>query len=151
MARRAAVFGLAQAEAWDQLEQVAREDEQWIVRSAATAVLEEMAQREKSPGVAPPPQIEQLPWLISWAAAQGEGIGVGDAALQVLQRALSAADPPIRLAAAQALSQVGRPKDVEALRTALGDTDPAVAEAALDALGEISRRYDLRIEPTKPR
>lgn len=151
MARRAAVFGLAQAEAWDQLEQVARQDEQWIVRSAATAVLEEMAQREKSPGVAPPPRIEQLPWLISWAAAQGEGIGVGDAALQALQRALNAADSPIRLAAAQTLAQVGRPEDVEALRTALDDTDTAVAEAALDALGEISRRYDLRIEPNPAR
>ncbi len=146
MARRAAVFGLAQIEAWDLLEKVAREDEQWIVRSAASTVLEEMEKQEKISGVTPPPKIEQLPWLISWAAAQGEGVGLGDMAQQMLWRALSAGDAPARLAAAQVLAQVGRPDDVEPLRTALTDPDPVVASAALEALTEIGRRYDLRIE-----
>jgi HEAT repeat protein len=128
------------------LERAVREDEQWIVRSAAAAALDELEAREKIRGVAPPPQIEQLPWLISWAAAQGEGVGLGQAARRVLWRALSEADGPVRLAAAQVLAQVGRPEDVEPLRSALAAPDPAVAGAALEALDEIGRRYDLRIE-----
>jgi HEAT repeat protein len=146
MARRAAVFGLAQAKARDLLEQVAREDEQWIVRSAASAALEEMDRQEQAAGVTPPPQIEQLPWLISWAATQGEGVGLGNAAQHMLRRALSEGDAPARLAAAQVLAQVGRPDDVELLQAVLADPDSTVADAALDALAEISRRYEVRVE-----
>ena len=146
MVRRAAVFGLAQARARDLLEKTAREDDQWIVRSGASMALAEIEEQEKHPGVAPPPKIERLPWLISWAAAQGTGVGVGDAARQMLWRTLSEGEASVRLAAAQILVQVGRPDDVEPLRTALTDPDPAVTGAALEALAEIGRRYDLRIE-----
>ncbi len=146
MVRRAAVFGLAQAGARDLLEKTAREDEQWIVRSGASMALAEIEEQEKHPGVAPLPKIEHLPWLISWAATQGTGVGVGDAARQVLWRALSEGDVSVRLAAAQILVQVGRPDDIEPLRTALTDPYPAVTGAALEALAEIGRRYDSRIE-----
>ncbi|MCK4470246.1 MAG: HEAT repeat domain-containing protein, partial [Anaerolineae bacterium] len=146
MVRRAAVFGLAQAGARDLLEKTAREDEQWIVRSGASMALAEIEEQEKHPGVAPLPKIERLSWLISWAAAQGTGVGVGDAARQMLWRALSEGDVSVRLAAAQILVQVGRPDDIEPLRTALTDPYPAVTGAALEALAEIGRRYDLRIE-----
>ncbi len=146
MVRRAAVFGLAQAGARDLLEKTAREDEQWIVRSGASMALAEIEEQEKHPGVAPLPKIERLPWLISWAATQGTGVGVGDAARQVLWRALSEGDVSVRLAAAQILVQVGRPDDIEPLRTALTDPYPAVTGAALEALAEIGRRYDSRIE-----
>ena len=144
--RRGAVVGLAQVGMWDVLEKVAREDEQWIVRSAATAALEEWEERETSSGVVPPPEIEQLPWLISWAAGQGEGIGLGDAARPMLWQALSKGDVPTRVAAAHVLAQIGRPDDVEPLRAVLAVPDPDVARAALEALAEISKRYELRIE-----
>ncbi|HUX76220.1 MAG TPA: HEAT repeat domain-containing protein [Anaerolineae bacterium] len=146
MVRRAAVLGLAQVKARELLEKLAREDGQWIVRSAALAALDELDERESISGVAPPPEVEQLPWLISWAASQREGVEVGDAARRMLRRAMSAGDAPVRLAAAQTLAQVGRPDDVELLKTALSDDDPSVANAALEALAGISRRYDLRIE-----
>lgn len=146
MIRRAAVFGLAHLGARDLLEQVMREDDQWIVRSAASAALEELEEQESVFGVAPPPEIGQLPWLISWAAAQGEGVGIGDAARRKLWRALSDGDVSVRLAAAQVLAQVGRPDDVEPLRAALADSDQAIASVALEALAEIGRRYDLRVE-----
>ena len=146
MARRAAVFGLAQAGARDLLEKMARHDEQWIVRSGASVALAEIEEQEKHPGVAPLPKIERLPWLISWAAAQGTGVGVGDAARQMLWRALSEGDASVRLAAAQVLAQVGRPDDVEPLRATLTDPDSAVVSAALEALAEIGRRCDLWIE-----
>ncbi len=146
MARRAAIFGLAQVGARGLLERVAREDEQWIVRSAASAALDELEEQEKVSGVAPPLEVEQLPWLISWAASQGEGVGLGDAARQMLRRALSEGDVSVRLATVQVLAQVGRPDDVARLRTALTDADLVVASAALEALAEISMRYELRIE-----
>jgi HEAT repeat protein len=146
MVRRAVVLGLEQAGAFDLLEKMAREDEQWIVRSGALAALAEIEEQEKQFGVAPLPEIEQLPWLITWAAAQGTGVGVGDAARQMLRRALSEGDTSVRLAAAQVLAQAGRPADVEPLRAALSDLDPIVASTALEALAVVGRRYDLRIE-----
>ena len=145
-ARRAAVFGLIQLGDQDLLKQVAREDEQWIVRSAAAAALEEIEEQEKHFNIAPTPEIEQLPWLISWAAAQGEGVGLGQAARQMLRRALAEGDAPARVAAALTLAQVGRPDDIELLQTALSDPDPAVASAALEGLIQISRRYELLVK-----
>ncbi|RLC63770.1 MAG: hypothetical protein DRI80_03155, partial [Chloroflexota bacterium] len=85
-------------------------------------------------------------WLVSWAAAQGEGVGVGDAARKMLWRALREGDASVRLAAAQVLAQIGRPDDVEPLLAALTDPDRTVVDAAMEALAEISRRYDVRIE-----
>jgi hypothetical protein len=148
VARRAAVFGLAVVEARDILQEVARKDDQWVVRSAATAALEKMEQVEKNKeaaSVPPPPEVEQLPWLISWAATRGQGVGRGEAALSMLRRALGEGNVPVRLAAAQVLAQVGRPDDVELLRNTLDDADRTVASAAFEALAEISARYDLDV------
>jgi HEAT repeat protein len=144
LARRAAVYGLARLRARDALEKAAREDEQWIVRSAATAAMEELDAQDKIIGVPPPVEVHQLPWLISWAASKGEGLGLGEAARQMLRRALQEGDDPIRVAAAQTLAQVGRPDDVEPLLAALPDEE--VADAALGALAQIGDRYGLRLE-----
>ncbi len=144
--RRAAVFGLAQIEARDLLEKVAREDEQWIVRSAAVTAMDTLTEQEKIAGVAPPLQVEQLPWLISWAASKGEGVGVGSAARRMVLRALVEGDASTRLAAAQTLSQVGRPEDVELLKRAITIPNPDISNAALEALIGISERYALRVE-----
>ncbi len=145
--RRAAVIGLGLVGARDTLERVARADEQWIVRSAAEAAIDELEKRKEISGIAAPPQVEQLSWLITWAASRGEGVGLGEAARLMLRRALSEGDAPVRLAAAQTLAQVGRPDDVNSLRAALADPDRDIANAAFVALAEISRRYDLRITP----
>jgi HEAT repeat protein len=146
MTRRAVVFGLAEIGARDALERMIRDDKQWVVRTAATTAHEELEAQEKAPGASPLPSVEQLPWLISWAAARGEGVGLGDAARQMLRRALAEGDTQVRMAAAQALIRVGRSDDVEVLWAALADSDPDVAGAALMALEQIGRRYDLRIE-----
>ncbi len=147
--RRAAVLGLGLAGARDVLEKVARDDEQWIVRSAALSALEELEKRRETRNALSPPQVEQLPWLISWAATRGEGVGLGEAARLMLRRALREGDNRVRLAAAQALGDVGRSDDAEALLAALTDPDRNVAEAAIEALAEISRRYELKIEVPK--
>ncbi|MBN1976652.1 MAG: HEAT repeat domain-containing protein [Anaerolineae bacterium] len=145
MTRRAVVFGLAQVGARGLLEKMGREDGQWVVRTAAATALEELEAQEKSPGVPPLPDIEQLPWLISWAATKGEGLGMGDAARQMLRRALAEGDERVRCAAAQVLAQVGRPDDIEGLRAALADPALDVVSAAMGALEGIGRRYDLSI------
>jgi hypothetical protein len=143
--RRAAVLGLAQLEARDALERMAREDDQWIVRSAASAALAALEEREQKRGVPPPPAIDQLPWLISWAAERGEGVGTGDAARQMLRRALREGEPDVQWLAAQALTQVGQPEDVEFLRRMLNHPDPRVSRAAHEALIAIAQRYDVRV------
>jgi HEAT repeat protein len=146
MTRRAVVFGLAAIGDRDTLQRMMREDKQWVVRTAATTVHEELEAQEKAPGAPPLPDVEQLPWLISWAATQGEGVGLGDAARRMLQRTLLEGDTQVRMAAAQVLIRVGRPDDVQVLRAALADSDLLVAGAALKALEEIGKRYDLRVE-----
>jgi hypothetical protein len=144
LARRAAVYGLARLRARDALEKAAREDEQWIVRSAAVAAMEDLDAQDKIVGIPPPVEVHQLPWLISWAASKGEGLGLGEAARRMLLRALEEGDGPTRVVAAQTLAQVGRPDDVDPLLALLPDED--VADAALDALAQISDRLDLRLQ-----
>jgi HEAT repeat protein len=146
MTRRAAVYGLAQVGARGLLEKIARDDNQWIVRSAASAAMEEVDAQEQTVGIPAAPEIEQLPWLISWAAARGESVGLGEAARQMLSRALREGDDATRLAAAQVLIYVGRPDDIEPLRAMLVDPDPVVSNTALQALAEIGSRYNLWVE-----
>jgi HEAT repeat protein len=150
MTRRAAIYGLAQVGAKDLLTHAAREDEQWIVRSAASAALDEIEKRETSLGVESVPELERLPWLISWAADRGEGVGLGEAARGRLRQALVEGNPKVRLAAAQILRQIGRPDDIQSLRAAIADTDSAVVNAVVEAVGEIGRRYDLHIRARTP-
>ncbi|MBC7228091.1 MAG: HEAT repeat domain-containing protein [Thermoflexales bacterium] len=150
MVRRAAAYGLGEIDAiWarELLEKTAREDPQWIVRSAAATVISE--REEKTAPIPPPspPVPSEMGWLIAWAAEQGEGVGIGEAALGPLLRALSEGPAPIRRAAAQTLGWVGRPEHVDALRRALSDPDPEVTQAALRALEELSARYGLTVTP----
>ncbi|HEC33553.1 MAG TPA: hypothetical protein ENI37_02415 [Chloroflexi bacterium] len=147
LTRRAAAYGLGEVgTGWarELLERVARDDEQWIVRSAATAVLSEMEAVHPSP-VDPPPVVSELGWLIAWAAERGEGVGVGEAAFGPLLRSLEEGTAPIRRAAAQTLGLVGRSEHVAALRRAVHDPDPRVAQAASWSLEELARRYDMLI------
>ena len=144
-ARRVAVIGLAHTGARDLLDEISREDGQWYVRSAAQAALEEMEEQQAVAGLEPPPGIDQLPWLISWAASQGEGVSVGEAAYGVLRRAFRGGDANVRRAAAEVFSRAGRPCDVEILQVAQSDPDPFVSSAALEALAEISQRHALTI------
>ncbi len=144
MVRRAAAYGLGEIEAiWarELLEKAAREDSQWIVRSAAASVLSEREQKAKPTPPPPPPVPWDMGWLIAWAAEQGEGVGIGEAVFGPLLRALAEGPAPIRRAAAQTLGWVGRPEHADALRRALNDPEPEVARAALQALEELSARY----------
>jgi HEAT repeat protein len=95
LVRRAAVHGMGRIpEPWtiEILQHMAREDNQWLVRSAADAAMS-LHTQEKAVAVVPaPPKIDEIQWLIAWAAKQGLGLGVGEAALQMLLRALEVGD-----------------------------------------------------------
>ncbi len=148
MVRRAAAYGLGEIEAlWarELLEKTAREDPQWIVRSAAGTALSEREQKAKPTPPPPPPVPWDMGWLIAWAAERGEGVGIGEAAFGPLLRALAEGPPPIRRAAVQTLAWVGRPEHIDALRRALNDPEPDVARMALHALEEVSARYGLTV------
>lgn len=148
MVRRAAAYGLGEIEAlWarELLEKTAREDPQWIVRSAAGTALSDREQKAKPTPPPSPPVPWDMGWLIAWAAEQGEGVGIGEAAFGPLLRALAEGPAPVRRAAAQTLGWVGRPEHADALRRALNDPEPDVARTALRALEELSARYGLSI------
>lgn len=142
LTRRAVVFGLAEmGQPWaeERLGEIARDDPEWIVRSAAETVLErEEIQPQR---VGPPIRLSEAGWLIAWAAERGDPVGQGDAAFPILLQALAEGSPAIQQAAARALGLVGRPEHVPAVRRAMESQDRGVASAALEALEEICHRH----------
>ena len=141
--RRAATHGLRQLDhhwAVRLLEEIEREDPEWVVRTAATVALEATAARNE-PAPWSPLQAGDLEWLIEWAAEREEGVPAGGAAVPVLRRLLTEADAPeVRQAAAHSLASVLLPPEEKvrvqsALRQAsLEDRSPEVRQAALIAL-----------------
>ena len=151
LTRRAAVFGLGSVEQpWvrEVLLDVASDDAEWVVRSAAESVIEmiEMEQTQPAAVVEPPPQISDASWLISWAAERGESVGLGDAAFRAVLLAAQDGDPETRIAAIWALGMVGSPDQVLGLRQIAEDEDPQVAAAALEALEELCRRHAVTVK-----
>jgi HEAT repeat protein len=143
--RRAAVYGLAAiAEPWvvSTLEHISREDPEWYVRSAATDVLEQL---QSGPLVLDVPALEDEPWLVSWAARRGVGLGTRLAALRAVLDAIREEDWPVRLAAADALRVHGGSAEIEPLRAVLGDADILVHQVAYVALYEIGLRAGISI------
>ncbi|MDX1662325.1 MAG: HEAT repeat domain-containing protein [Candidatus Promineifilaceae bacterium] len=141
--RRAATHGLRQLdEYWAVrlLEELERDDPEWVVRTAATVALEAVAARSAAAPWAPL-QAGELPWLVEWAAEREEAVPAGATAVPVLRKLLTEADAPtVRRAAAQSLARVWLPAEEKVrVQTALqqvarNDSTPAVREAAFLAL-----------------
>jgi HEAT repeat protein len=138
--RRAAVFGLRRLRTTWALIAIYRaflEDEQWYVRSAAQIAFQEMQYgRERSATTGFPPP-ESLAWLAQWAAKRGENLPSGEAAKQMLLRALQEGDPETRVLAASAMGQLGMADTAKALYSALGDKQETVRIAAQRSLAEL--------------
>jgi HEAT repeat protein len=145
MVRRAAAFGLGQInEAWaeERLLEIAREDLEWLVRSAAeTSIQAREEQAEHETQVSPPPEVDQMDWLIAWAARQGQGLGVGQAAVETLLQAARQGNVDARILSALTLAHIGRKSDLLAVEALVRDLNPAVQEAAVWAAEQINRRY----------
>lgn len=101
LVRRAAVYGLAQIDkqwAVEILEKLALEDQEWVVRSAATEATEGTeAYRTATPRSILP--LHETPWLIAFAGERGMGIAPGKPAHNLLLAALGEGSLQQQLAA----------------------------------------------------
>ncbi len=145
MVRRAAAFGLGKVDedsARDRLLELAREDSEWLVRSAAELALQTREESERQAAtVSAPPQPEQLDWLIGWAARQGEGLGVGEAAMAMLRRAVQEGNADAKVLSALTLAQIGHDAETTALEPLVHNLDPLIAQTATWALRQIRQRH----------
>ncbi|HQE92770.1 MAG TPA: HEAT repeat domain-containing protein [Anaerolineae bacterium] len=124
------------------LEKMAREDKEWVVRSAAELSLNTLKEQIESKTVVPaPPQVEQMEWLVTWAAGQGSGLGVGPAAMAMLERAITEGDPAAKILGALTLVHIGRENHLTLLKPLLQDSDPSVRQVAEYVMQRLQRRY----------
>ncbi len=140
MLRRAAIFGLRRLRTTWALVAIYRaflEDEQWYVRSAAQQAFQELTYGRSVSLTSPYPNPEQIPWLQNWASRQGESLPAGEAAKQMLLRALQEGEAPIRTLAASNLGQLGMADTMRALYAALRDGREEVRATAHHALADL--------------
>jgi HEAT repeat protein len=101
LVRRAVVYGLVRVnEPWaiELLEKMQLEDDQWVIRNAATQGLEDI----KSISVsipAPQPEIHETPWLLKFASEKGLGVSPGQGGWDILKAALTGGHEDQKLAA----------------------------------------------------
>ena len=150
--RRAAVYGLARVDApWalDILRKIQVDDEQWIVRNAATEVLDSKAlpADPRIPRPLTPPS--QTPWLIEFAGKQGVGISPGAPATDVLLTALKHGSVDERLAALPYLRRAASEGIVKELYHVMREQDPEMSEAAYQLVWELASSGMQLPDPTQ--
>lgn len=137
--RRAVVYGLGRVQqtwAIDMLKKLQVEDEQWVVRNAATEVLD----AKTNIGSLAPSKLRapsDTPWLIEFAGKQGMGISPGVPATDILLLALKGDDPDARMAALPFLKYTPSEGVIIQLYSAIYNDDPELREAAYNTLWEI--------------
>ena len=137
--RRAVVYGLGRInEEWaiEMLKKSQIEDDQWIVRNAATEVLDSKLHiSTRAPRKLKTPS--ESPWLIEFASKHGMGISPGVPATDILLLALQGDDPDTRLAALPYLKFTPSEGVITKLYAAMYRDDPELREAAYNTLWEI--------------
>ena len=137
--RRAVAYGLGRIhEKWatDTLKKMQIEDDQWIVRNAATEVLDSLSR----PTALAPKKLKtpsESPWLIEFAGKHGMGISPGLPATDILLLALKDNDPDTRIAALPYLKFTPNEGVVTQIYGAMFRDDPELREAAYITLWEI--------------
>jgi HEAT repeat protein len=137
--RRAVVYGLGRIqEEWaiDLLKKVQIEDEQWVVRNAASEVLDAKTSANSLMPSALKPAHES-PWLIEFAAKKGLGVSPGTPATDIFLLALKEEDPDARLAALPYLKNTSNDGVLSQIYTAMYKDDPELREAAYHTLWEM--------------
>ncbi|MEN9564003.1 MAG: hypothetical protein RIR73_2247 [Chloroflexota bacterium] len=137
--RRAVIYGLGRVgEQWatDLLKKVQIEDEQWVVRNAATEVLDMRNRIDAfSPMLLKAPH--ETPWLIEFAAKKGVGISPGVPATDILLMALKDEMPEVRLAALPFLKFTPQDVVLKQLYEAMYKDDSELREATFQVLWEL--------------
>jgi HEAT repeat protein len=140
LVRRAVVYGLVRVRqpwALQLLEKMQVEDEQWVVRSAATQALEEI--HKPDPRLPRPlPPMHQLPWLIMYAGKQGIGVTPGKPALDLAISALRSQEPKEQFAAMFTLSFLGEGSFAHHLYLLLYGGEAELQDAAYNSLWQIA-------------
>ena len=137
--RRAVAYGLGRVnEGWaiETLKKIQIDDKEWVVRNAATEVLDS----KTSSGSLAPHKLKapsESPWLIKFAAENGMGISPGVPATDILLLALKSEDPETRLAALPYLKNVPSEGVIAQLYDAMYKDDRELREATYNILWEI--------------
>jgi HEAT repeat protein len=137
--RRAVAYGLGRVnESWaiELLKKIQIEDDQWVVRNAATEVLES----KTSAGSRAPRKLKapsESPWLIEFAGKQGMGISPGVPATDVLLLALKSEVSETRLAALPYLKYTPSEGVITQIYDAMYKDEPELREAAYNVLWEL--------------
>ncbi|MDW8227176.1 MAG: HEAT repeat domain-containing protein, partial [Anaerolineales bacterium] len=142
MVRRAAAYGLARIpEAWAEelLVKLQIEDEQWVVRNAATEALEIRRNPPSSiPQRLPPPT--ESPWLIAFASKQGMGITPDKPPVDLLLSALKSGTIEERLASLDYLRIMPIEGVFGVLFQAMYGGEPELREAIFRTITEMAAR-----------
>lgn len=137
--RRAVIYGLGRIhEPWaDELLRKSQiEDDQWVVRNAATEVLDSKVHINLlAPSKLKAPH--ETPWLIEFAAKNGMGISPGVPATDILLLALKGDDPDNCLAALPYLKFTPSEGVITQIYEAMYKGEPELREAAYNTLWEI--------------
>jgi len=141
MVRRAVAYGLGRVpEPWatEILQRLQVEDDQWIVRTAATEVLDSQAPANDPhvPRALTPPS--ETPWLIEFASKQGEGIAPGAPANDILLTAIRKGSAEERLAALAYLKRSPTDGVIKTLYESIHSSDADVRESSYQTLWEIA-------------
>jgi HEAT repeat protein len=137
--RRAVMYGLGRIdESWaaELLQKMQVDDDQWVVRNAATEVLEARAARASFAPVRLKPPHESA-WLIEFAAKNGTGVSPGAPATDILLTALKGENVEYALAALSYLKFTPKEGVIAQLYNAMYRDDPDLREAAFHTLWEI--------------
>jgi hypothetical protein len=141
LVRRAVVYGLARVSApWamEIVQKIQLEDDQWIVRNAATEVIDSKAipADPRVPRPLTPPS--QTPWLIEFAGKQGVGISPGAPATDILLTAIKHGTEDERKAALPYLRRAANEGIVKEFYHIIRDKDPEMSEAAYQAIWDLA-------------
>ena len=138
--RRAVVYGLRRVnEPWASkiLERLQVEDEQWVVKTAATHALEELSLLNPHiPHTIPP--LTETPWLIAFAGERGIGVAPGKPALDLLLLALREGSEEQRLAALNYLNLHGDITTIPDALNTLNESKGELQDAAFNTLWHLS-------------
>jgi HEAT repeat protein len=139
--RRAAVFGLSRiSDSWamDLLSRSAIEDAQWIVRNAASQIIENK-DIYKTHLIPQLPHPSNAPWLISFAGKMGKGIPKSGFVKDILLTALDQGNVDEKISAMNYLRIIPDADIIRAILTLLVNKNRTVQQASAYALWYIDK------------